>query len=137
MIDLSQLDVSSPVSYLVAVFVPALDAILPVLPSETAVIALGVATAGSEDLRIGILVVLAALGAFIGDNVNYLIGRYFGPAVERRFFSSERGAARLAWPGGPWTVRCPDHHRLPVHPRWAHGGDPDLRPGQVPSGGAT
>jgi membrane protein DedA with SNARE-associated domain len=97
MIDLSQLDVSSPVSYLVAVFVPALDAILPVLPSETAIIALGVATAGSEDPRIGLLVLLAALGAFIGDNVNYLIGRYFGPAVERRFFSSEKGQARLAW----------------------------------------
>ena len=44
MIDLSTLDISSPVSYLVAVIVPALDAILPVLPSETAVIALGVAT---------------------------------------------------------------------------------------------
>jgi membrane protein DedA with SNARE-associated domain len=97
MIDLSTLDVSSPASYLVAVLVPALDAIVPVLPSETAVIALGVATAGSEDPRIAVLVLLAALGAFIGDNVNYLLGRRFGPAVQRRFFSSERGAARLAW----------------------------------------
>ena len=49
MIDLAQLDVSSPVSYLVAVLVPALDALIPVLPSETAVIALGVATAGGTD----------------------------------------------------------------------------------------
>ncbi len=97
MIDLSQLDISSPASYLVAVLVPALDAILPVLPSETAVIALGVATAGSEDPRIAVLVLLAAFGAFLGDNVNYLLGRRFGPAVQRRFFSSERGAARLAW----------------------------------------
>jgi membrane-associated protein len=97
MIDLSQLDVSSPASYLVAVLVPALDAIVPVLPSETAVIALGVATAGSEDPRIAVLVLLAAFGAFLGDNVNYLLGRRFGPAVQRRFFSSERGAARLAW----------------------------------------
>jgi membrane-associated protein len=97
MIDLSQLDISSPASYLVAVLVPALDAILPVLPSETAVIALGVATAGSQDPRIGVLVMLAAFGAFLGDNVNYLLGRRFGPAVQRRFFSSQRGQARLAW----------------------------------------
>src|SRR6266571_1584876 len=96
MIDLSQLDVSSPVSYLVAVFVPALDAILPVLPSETAVIALGVATAGSEDPRIAVLVALAACGAFLGDNLNYLIGRRFGPAVQRPVCASEVAARRLA-----------------------------------------
>lgn len=97
MIDLSQLDVSSPLSYLVAVLVPALDAILPVLPSETAVIALGVATAGHADPRIAVLVTLAAFGAFIGDNLAYLIGRRFGPAVQRRLFTGERGARRRAW----------------------------------------
>ncbi len=41
MIDLSQFDVSSPVSYLVAVIVRALDTILPMLPSDTAAVALG------------------------------------------------------------------------------------------------
>jgi len=97
MIDLSQLAVGSPVSYLAAFVVPALDAIFPVLPSETIVIALGVATAGSTDPRIGVLVVLAAFGAFVGDNLAYLIGRRFGPAARRRFFASERGEQRLAW----------------------------------------
>jgi len=97
MIDLTQLAVASPVSYLVAFLVPALDAILPVLPSETAVIALGVATAGSADPRIAVLVVLAAGGAFVGDNLAYLIGRRFGPAAQRRFFASERGERKLAW----------------------------------------
>ena len=97
MIDLSQFDVSSPVSYLVAVIVPALDALLPVLPSETAVVALGVATAGRADPRIAILITLAACGAFIGDNLAYLVGRRFGPSVERRFFRGERGASRRAW----------------------------------------
>ncbi len=94
---MTQLAVASPVSYLVAFLVPALDAILPVLPSETAVIALGVATAGSADPRIAVLVVLAAGGAFVGDNLAYLIGRRFGPAAQRRFFASERGERRLAW----------------------------------------
>ncbi len=97
MIDLAQLDISSPVSYLIAVLVPALDALIPVLPSETAVIALGVATAGSTDPRIGVLVTLAALGAFLGDNAAYLVGRRFGPAVSRWVFAGERGARRHAW----------------------------------------
>jgi len=96
-IDLAQLDISSPVSYLIAVLVPAFDALIPVLPSETAVIALGVATAGSTDPRIGVLVLLAALGAFLGDNAAYLLGRRFGPTASRWLFAGERGARRRAW----------------------------------------
>jgi len=91
------LDVGSAASYVVAVLVPALDALIPVLPSETAVIALGVATADSADPRIGLLVALAAFGAFLGDNAAYLLGRRFGPVVDRRLFAGRRGAARRAW----------------------------------------
>jgi membrane-associated protein len=94
---LASLQVDSVISYVIAIIVPALDAILPVLPSETVIIALGVATAGSADPRIGLLVACAALGAFLGDNLSYLLGRRFGPRVERRFFRSEKGARRRAW----------------------------------------
>ncbi len=97
MTGLSQLDVSSLLSYAVAVLFPALDALLPVLPSETAVIALGVATAGSADPRIALLIALAAFGAFLGDNAAYLLGRRFGPAVSARLFAGERGSRRRAW----------------------------------------
>jgi membrane-associated protein len=97
MIGLSHLALSSPLSYLLAFFFPALDAVFPLVPSETIVIALGVATAGSADPRIAVLVLLAACGAFAGDNLSYLIGRRFGPAAQRRFFSGERGARSLAW----------------------------------------
>src|SRR6266568_2737885 len=93
----SQLDVSSPASYLVALVFPALDALLPVVPSETAIVALGVVSAGRADPRIAVLIGLAAAGAFIGDNVNYLLGRWFGPAVTRRFLSGERGTRQRAW----------------------------------------
>ena len=48
------------------------------------VIALGVATAGSVDPRIALLVACVAEGAFLGDNLCYLLGRRFGPAVQRR-----------------------------------------------------
>ena len=94
---LTSLQVDSPISYLIAIVIPALDAVFPVLPSETAVIALGVATAGSADPRIALLVACAAAGAFLGDNLCYLLGRRFGPAVERRFFATEKGRRRRDW----------------------------------------
>lgn len=97
MISLSHLAVTSPVSYLIALLLPALDVIIPVLPSETAIITLGVATAGSTDPRIAILVALAALGAFLGDNLAYLIGRRLGPLIDRRVFAGEKGTKRKAW----------------------------------------
>jgi membrane-associated protein len=96
-IALDVLRVDSLLSYLIAVLVPALDAVLPVLPSETAVITLGVATAGSADPRIALLILCSAAGAFLGDNLCYLLGRRFGPWMERRFFRGEKGAQRRAW----------------------------------------
>ena len=94
---LASLQVDSALSYLVAFLFPALDAILPALPGESAVIALGVATAGSADPRIALLVACAAVGAFAGDNLSYLIGRRFGPAVQRRFFATAKGMKARAW----------------------------------------
>jgi len=110
---LASLQVDALLSYAIAIVIPALDAILPVLPSETAIITLGVATAGSADPRVGLLVACSAAGAFLGDNLCYLLGRRFGPQIERRFFRSEKGARRLAWAersleryGMPLIVAC-------------------------------
>jgi membrane-associated protein len=107
------LQVGSALSYLIALIIPALDAILPVLPGETAVIALGVATAGSADPRIALLVGCAAAGAFLGDNLCYLLGRRFGPAVQRRFFATPKGMRAQAWAerslarfGTPLIIAC-------------------------------
>lgn len=97
MIDLTVFHLGSPLSYLLAFAMPALDAILPVVPSETALVALGVATAGSTDARIALLVGVAALGAFLGDNFSYFLGRRFAPAVERRLRSSPKNARRREW----------------------------------------
>lgn len=94
---LGSLQVDSSLSYLIAFLVPALDAIFPALPGESAVIALGVATAGSVDPRIALLVGCAAAGAFAGDNLSYLLGRRFGPAVQRRFFTTPKGMKARAW----------------------------------------
>jgi membrane-associated protein len=94
---LASLQVGSVLSYLIAFVFPALDAVFPVLPAESAIIALGVATAGSADPRIALLIGCAAAGAFIGDNLCYLLGRRFGPAVERRFFATQKGMKARAW----------------------------------------
>jgi membrane-associated protein len=91
------LQVDSVFSYLIAFLIPALDAIFPALPGESAIIALGVATAGSADPRIALLIGCAAAGAFIGDNLSYLLGRRFGPAVQRRFFTTPKGMKARAW----------------------------------------
>ncbi len=91
------LQTGSALSYLIALVIPALDAIFPVLPGETVVIALGVATAGSTDPRIALLVGCAAAGAFLGDNLCYLLGRRFGTAVQRRFFTTTKGMKARAW----------------------------------------
>jgi membrane protein DedA with SNARE-associated domain len=94
---ITSLQIGSLLSYLIAFALPCLDAVLPILPSETVIIAFGVATAGSTDPRILLVVLCAAVGAFLGDNLSYLIGARFGPWATRRFFSSEKGAARRDW----------------------------------------
>ena len=94
---IEHLDVASSASYALAFLLPALDALVPLLPSETIVITLGVATAGSIDARIPILVGLAAAGAWAGDNLCYYLGRRFGPFLDRHAFAGERGARRREW----------------------------------------
>lgn len=100
MIAFTSLQVASALSYLIAFVIPALDAVFPALPGETAIIALGVATAGSTDPRIALIVGCAAAGAFAGDNLCYLLGRRFGPVVQRRFFTTAKGKKARAWAEG-------------------------------------
>jgi membrane-associated protein len=97
MFSFSALQVDSLLSYLLAFGIPALDAVFPVLPGETVIVALGVATAGSVDPRIALLVATAAAGAFVGDNLCYFIGERFSPWVNRRFFATEKALHRRQW----------------------------------------
>lgn len=72
------------------------DAIFPALPSETAVIVCGIQAARGQ-LSLGWVIFFAALGAFLGDNGSYALGRWLGQPVVRRFFSGERARERLDW----------------------------------------
>jgi membrane-associated protein len=81
-----------------------LDAIVPVVPSETAVITAGV-VAGAGDLSLAMIVPSAAAGAFLGDNTAYWIGRRFGTRVVDRFFSGEKSRRRIDWAERQLTER--------------------------------
>jgi membrane-associated protein len=83
-------------SYLVVFAVAYLDAIIPLVPSETLVITAGV-LASSGDMELGLVIFVAAVGAFLGDNTAYFIGHRYGDRIERRFFSSEKAKGRLRW----------------------------------------
>jgi membrane-associated protein len=87
---------NSAVTYPVILAATALDVLLPLIPSETIVITASILAAQGELLIVGI-VPLAALGAFIGDNACYLLGRTVGDPVADRLFSGEKGQARLLW----------------------------------------
>lgn len=86
---------SSPWFYLIIFVVAILDSVFPVVPSETLVIVGGV-SAGLGELWIPLVIIVAASGAFIGDNMSYLIGREASDWVIRRQTRTEKGAKRMA-----------------------------------------
>jgi membrane protein DedA with SNARE-associated domain len=73
-----------------------LDALIPIVPSETSVITAGV-VASQGDLNILLVILFAAAGAFAGDNVSYLLGNRYGRRINDRFFNGEKARKRIAW----------------------------------------
>ena len=82
-------------AYVIVFLFAILDALVPLVPSETAVITAGV-VAANGDLSLALIIPAAATGAFIGDNCAYLIGRRFGGRATKRF-SGEKGQRRMKW----------------------------------------
>jgi membrane-associated protein len=90
-------DISAHWWFLLVILVIAfLDSVIPVVPSETAVIMGGVA-AGAGDQNLLLVIAAGALGAFLGDNTAYVIGRRFAPWFEHRAETNEKTAKRLTW----------------------------------------
>ena len=85
---------ASPWFYLIIFAVAVFDSVLPIVPSETLVIIGGV-SAGSGSLSIALVIACAASGAFIGDNLSYLIGREASDWVIKRRTRTERGAKQM------------------------------------------
>ena len=83
-------------AYLIVFLLAYLDALVPVVPSETSVITAGV-VASTGDLSLAPIVAAAASGAFLGDNTAYFIGRRFGARINERFFRGEKARKRTEW----------------------------------------
>jgi membrane protein DedA with SNARE-associated domain len=86
---------SSPWFYVIIFVIAVLDSVLPIVPSETLVIIGGV-SAGLGNLWIPLVIVCAVCGAFIGDNLSYLLGREASDWVMRKQTRTEKGAKRMS-----------------------------------------
>jgi membrane-associated protein len=89
--------ITGPWAYAVVFGLAALDAVFPVVPSESTAIAAGV-LAGSGDLVLGYVILAAGTGAFIGDSTAYWIGRALGGSIlGHRLLRGERGTKAVNW----------------------------------------
>ena len=86
----------SPWSYAVVFAFAYLDALIPLVPSETSVVTAGV-LAAQHEMSLPLIILVAASGAFLGDNTAYLIGRHFGDWAKHRFLSGEKARRRIRW----------------------------------------
>lgn len=97
-LDLVHQVMSSPWLYVAIFALAVLDGFFPIVPAETSVITAGV-FAASGDTNLALVILVAAVGAFAGDHISYLIGHKSGRRLrERRAFVWARGA--LAERGG-------------------------------------
>ena len=92
--DLLDLVTNSPATYIAVASLVALDAVLPLAPSETLLVAGGVLAADGE-LSLPLLGMAAVIGALVGHSVLYVLGARFGPALRRRLFAGERARIGL------------------------------------------
>lgn len=80
------------------------DAVLPVLPSEAALITAGLLCVVGK-LSLPWVIAAGALGAFCGDNISYALGRFVGSPAQERFLSGKRATRALDWARGQFRER--------------------------------
>jgi membrane-associated protein len=83
-------------SYPLVFTVAMVDAFFPLVPSETVVI-IGGNLAASGDLNLALVILVAAAGAVVGDNISYAVGMLIGERTIKRWFSGEKSRQRLEW----------------------------------------
>jgi membrane-associated protein len=95
-LDISDLAANSPRTYLAIVGLVTLDAVLPIAPSETLLVAAGVEIAQGP-LSLPLVIAAGTAGALIGHSLLFALGILGGPGLRGRLFNTPRGAAQLAW----------------------------------------
>lgn len=88
--------IDSPWLWLLVFVMAALDALLPLMPSEATVIAVAVLLDG-QLWKLLVLIVVAALGAAGGDTLGFTIGRGPGARVLHRLQRNEGGKEFYDW----------------------------------------
>jgi membrane-associated protein len=83
-------------SYLIVFAIAMLDAFFPIVPSEATAIAAGV-VAGTGGLRVELVILAAALGAILGDNISFAGGHFLGERLNQRFLQGEKAKKRVEW----------------------------------------
>lgn len=98
---------SSPWLYLVMFATAVIDGFFPPIPSETVLVAAAAVAASTGETNVPLLIAVAALGAMIGDNIAYAIGRSLGttrfawmrrPKVAAAFERAQRTLSRSGAP---------------------------------------
>ncbi|CAM2881469.1 hypothetical protein BST27_24225 [Mycobacterium intermedium] len=72
------------------------DAVIPVLPSETVLLTAGILAADGS-MVLALVIGMAAIGGFLGDNLAYAIGNSADERVHRWFARGRKRKARLEW----------------------------------------
>ncbi|MDQ3992864.1 MAG: DedA family protein [Actinomycetota bacterium] len=83
-------------SYLIVFAIAAIDAFFPAVPSEATAIAAGV-VAGTGGLYVELVILAAAGGALVGDNITFAGGHFLGERLSQRFLQSEKAKKRVEW----------------------------------------
>jgi membrane protein DedA with SNARE-associated domain len=82
-LDLVHQAMSSPWLYLALFALALLDGFFPIVPAETSVITAAVFAASGET-NLALVMLVAALGAFAGDHISYLIGNKSGGRLRNK-----------------------------------------------------
>lgn len=94
----------SPEAYVIVFAFAVADSVLPIVPSETALITAGLLCVVGE-LSLGWVIAAGAAGAIVGDNASYALGRYVGRPVQERFLDGPRARKALGWARGQFETR--------------------------------
>ena len=97
MLELLESAITSPWVYLALFGIALLDGFFPIVPAETMVITAGVFAASTGEPQLVAVIVVAALGAFVGDHISYQIGRRAGVSLVRRLAPGSRRRAAFDW----------------------------------------
>jgi membrane protein DedA with SNARE-associated domain len=94
----------APEAYVIVWALALGDSVVPILPSEAALITAGLLSVVGE-LTLGWVIVAGAVGAFCGDSIAYGFGRFVGRPFQQRFLKGDRAQRALKWSHGQLEER--------------------------------